>query len=100
MVRLVQLMPLKFENWQVEVSVPPMSQLAVPVVEVKVKDVPVIPKPCWLKPVMFRLDTDVANAELAANAKNNRTRGNFMIPPEVCSPQQRDSYPHQSTCNT
>jgi hypothetical protein len=46
MVKLVQLLPLKFENWQVESRVPIMSQFAVPVVVVNVNDVPVIAKLC------------------------------------------------------
>ena len=46
MVKLVQFFPLRFENWHVEFSVPEMSQFAVPVVEEKANEVPVIPKLC------------------------------------------------------
>ncbi len=81
MVKLVQFFPLKFENWHVESSVPLMSQLALPVVVEKVKDVPVIAKLGWLKPVMFKLVTESAKAELAAN-NNNRTQENFIISPQ------------------
>ena len=81
MVKLVQFFPLKFENWQVGSSVPPMSQLAVPELVEKLNDVPVTAKLCWLKPVMFKLVTEFAKAEPATNS-NNRTHGNFMISPK------------------
>jgi hypothetical protein len=45
-VKLVQFFPLKFENWQVGSNIPPMSQLAVPVLVEKLNDVPVIAKLC------------------------------------------------------
>lgn len=91
MLRLVQFCPLKFENWQVEFSVPPMSQLALPVVVEKVKEVPVIAKLCWLNPVMFML-TELAKAAELATAKNNRTCENFMISPKG-STHPRTSHP-------
>lgn len=43
-VRLFQFCPLKFENWQLESSVPLISQLALPVVVENVKEVPVMAK--------------------------------------------------------
>ena len=46
MVRLVQVTPLRFENWHKLSSVPLISQFAVPVVVVKLNEVPVIPKLC------------------------------------------------------
>ena len=81
MVKLVQFFPLKFENWHAESSVPLMSQFAVPVVLEKVKEVPVIAKLGWLKPVMFKLVTESAKAELATN-NNSRTQESFIIPPK------------------